>query len=207
MNYLAHIYLAEPTPEAQLGALLGDFKGAHCKPDRNSILNREIVLHQLIDKFTDSHPAVLNAKSYFRPETRRFSGILLDIFFDHRLSCDWSKYCATELSLFIEQFYSDVQVLSDLFSPRFAEAFPKMVSEDWLGSYLEFEGVVLAAKRVSRRLTKSGELLREGINDLEQNYALISACFDTFFPELVEYSQEQHHLVCHNSQALRDLGS
>lgn len=65
------------------------------------VASREILVHRAIDAFTDSHHLVLTAKCKFRTETRRFSGILLDIFYDHLLAKNWSSYSEEGLREFM----------------------------------------------------------------------------------------------------------
>lgn len=86
MNTLAHLQLAQPRSGWIAGALLGDlWRGA---PDATwpRTLREGVVLHRRIDSFTDSHPITLRARARFEPPFRRYAGILLDLWFDHRLA-------------------------------------------------------------------------------------------------------------------------
>ena len=55
MNYLAHLYLAEDTPESIIGNLLGDFVKGSAINDYSEGIKAGIKLHRKIDLFTDSH--------------------------------------------------------------------------------------------------------------------------------------------------------
>jgi acyl carrier protein phosphodiesterase len=193
MNYLAHIYLARHSDEAMLGALLGDFVKPH-SDDRFSLeMEAEILTHRKVDAFTDSHPTVLAAKQFFDGPSRRYSGILLDVFYDHLLAKEWERYSNTDLEEFIQRFYRALRMHADVLPARLAQAAPVMIEQDWLGSYREYAGVEIAIKRISTRLSRNGELLREGLNDLREHYAQIEQGFHSFFPELIAFVETRRH--------------
>ena len=192
MNYLAHIYLASQSDDAMIGALLGDFAGAAYAVEYTPEIEREIAIHRKVDIYTDSHPVVLAAKEQFEQGRRRFAGILLDIFYDHVLIVNWAQYNlqpsdrpASEL---IARFYRALQARRAILPERLQRMLPYMVEHDWLGSYREFAGVEIAVKRVSERLSRNGELLRDGLEDVRKNYASLSAGFHEFFPDLIGYA-------------------
>ncbi len=191
MNYLAHIFLAQQSDQAMLGALLGDFVKASDTARYALPIQTDIILHRKIDSYTDSHPLVLDARRLFQPQHRRYAGILLDVFYDHVLSQHWSRYSDAPMQDLIARFYTALQAHESILPDKLQRALPYMVSQDWLGSYQDFAGVDFALRRVSQRLSKNGHLLREGIADLETHHAALSAGFLEFFPELIAYVAEQ----------------
>jgi acyl carrier protein phosphodiesterase len=190
MNYLAHIYLASQSDEAMIGALLGDFAKADYAGEYTPEIEREIAIHRKVDVYTDSHPVVLAAKELFEPGRRRFAGILLDMFYDHVLIVNWACYSERPVEELIERFYRALEDRRAMLPERLQRMLPYMVGQDWLGSYREIAGVEMAASRVSQRLSRNGELLREGLQDLRGNYAALSAGFHEFFPDLIGYAGE-----------------
>jgi acyl carrier protein phosphodiesterase len=187
MNFLAHIYLARHSDEAMLGALLGDFVKPH-SDDRYSLeMEAEILTHRKVDAFTDSHPIVLDAKGLFDGPGRRYSGILLDVFYDHLLAKHWENYSDDDLGQFIARFYGALRTNADVLPARLAQMAPVMIEQDWLGSYRQYEGVEIAVRRISTRLSKNGDQMRDGLNDLRANYAQIETGFHSFFPELIAF--------------------
>lgn len=189
LNYLAHIYLASYSDNAMLGALMGDFVKPHAGLDFPAETEAEIITHRKIDCFTDSHPIVLEAKRLFATPSRRYAGILLDVFYDHLLAKKWEHFSAEPLDDFIARFYELLsrQALANALPPRLAQAVPYMVEQDWLGSYRDFVGVKVAIDRISTRLSRKPELLRDGVADLEEHYVELSRGFDAFFPELINF--------------------
>lgn len=193
MNYLAHIYLARHSDEAMLGALLGDFVKPHTDSRFSAEMEAEIVTHRKVDSFTDSHPLVLEAKQLFAGPSRRYAGILLDVFYDHLLARDWSRYCAEPLDGFIARFYGALIRHADVLPENLAQAAPRMIEQDWLGSYVDYAGVEIAIRRISTRLSKNGDLLRDGLADLKANDAELARGFRAFFPELIDFVETRRN--------------
>ena len=108
MNWLAHVLLSDDHIEFRMGNLLADtIKGA----DRKAMpleFQRGLKQHQQIDSFTDSHPIVHKSCSRIGDGYRRFSGILVDIFYDHYLAINWKTYCAIPLKTFTTALYADI---------------------------------------------------------------------------------------------------
>lgn len=188
MNYLAHITLARHSDAAMVGAMLGDFVKANDVDNYPPEIAREIMLHRLIDSYTDSHPTVVAARELFGAGRRRYAGIVLDVFYDHMLSQDWQRYCAIPRATLIARFYDALTAHEAILPARLREMLPYLVEQDWLGGYAAFEGVAHTVARVSRRLSRNGHLLREGIDDLVLHRDAIARGFDQFFPDLVAFA-------------------
>ncbi|WP_218606543.1 ACP phosphodiesterase [Massilia sp. CF038] len=173
-----------------LGALLGDFVKPHSALAFSAEVEREIVIHRKVDAFTDSHPLVLHAKTLFPGPSRRFAGILLDVFYDHLLAANWAQYAEVPMAPFIDQFYMTLQRNIDILPPRLAQAAPYMIRQDWLGSYVQYAGVEIAIRRMSTRLSKNGDLMCAGLDDLAANYEALASGFHAFFPQLIAFTNQ-----------------
>lgn len=97
MNYLAHVFLSGPNRKVQLGNFVGDaVKGSSYKnypPD----IAKGIQLHRAIDDYTDRHPAVCEVVHRLQPEFGRYSGVLLDIYFDYLLASRFESFSGVSL--------------------------------------------------------------------------------------------------------------
>ena len=97
MNYLAHIFLSGSNRKVQLGNFVGDaVKGSSYKnypPD----IAKGIQLHRAIDDYTDHHPAVCEVVHRLQPEFGRYSGVLLDIYFDYLLASRFESFSGVSL--------------------------------------------------------------------------------------------------------------
>lgn len=191
MNYLAHLFLARHSDDAMLGALLGDFVKATLTGRYRPDIEADIRLHRRIDAYTDAHPAVKAAKQAFAAPRRRFAGILLDVFYDHVLATRWNEYSAWPLDRFIRHFYGLLQQHRAILPEKLQSLSASMIERDWLGSYRSFSGVERAVCGISARLSKNGDLLREGLIDLRAHYPLFCQGFEAFFPDLIEFVHDQ----------------
>jgi acyl carrier protein phosphodiesterase len=190
MNYLAHLFLASDKGNARLGGLLADFVRGDAKQQYSADIQFEIHVHRLIDAYTDSHYVVLNAKKLVEEKKRRYMGIVLDVFYDHKLAQNWNTYSSLSLLEFAQQIYRLLK--DDTFPlPRAVRGFaPFMIHEDWLTSYKDMQGFTRAIRRLSRRLSR-GDIMLDCISDVEENYSVFSAGFEEFFPQLIDYVKKQ----------------
>ena len=189
MNYLAHTWLARHSDDAILGGLLGDFvHGQVALLEWPQEVRQEILLHRRIDRFTDTHPAVTAVRADFG-ELRRYAGIVLDVYFDHLLARDWSRWSDTPLSAFTARVYRVLEARLDTLPSRLKRIAPHMAAEDWLGGYQQRASVDSAIRGISTRLSRNGDKLRACLPVLRAQEADAEAAFADFFPDLVAASQ------------------
>jgi len=187
MNYLAHIFLAQHSDKAMIGALLGDFVKANMVGHYPPEVEAEILMHRQVDLYTDSHRIVKDAVLQFDDSRRRYAGIVLDVFYDHLLAKNWATYSTIPITVFVQRFYDALTQHQSMLPEKLAEALPRMIEQDWLGSYRDFSGVEVAIQRISTRLSRNGHLLCDGLLDVQSHYSALSDGFDAFFPELMQF--------------------
>ncbi len=187
MNWLAHVFLSEPPIEFRLGNLLADI----VRGEERAAMGETFLLgaqrHQAIDAFTDSHPIVRRSRQRVRKEFRRFSGVFVDIFYDHLLAAEWLRYADVPLTDFTRAFYADVQSSPLVLPDRAARSLEYIVRYDLLSSYVDVEGVTQALRGVSTRLQRRWGrefALHEGVSDLIAHRNEFAQDFAQFFPEL-----------------------
>jgi acyl carrier protein phosphodiesterase len=191
LNFLAHLYLAEPTPLGLLGGLMGDFVKGPVEGRYPHALARSLVQHRRIDTFTDSHPVVRGSRGRVSPRYRRFAGVLTDMFFDHFLARHWQDYADEPLDAFTARVYRLLDEHHAMLPERLQRIAPYMARGDWLGSYAELESIEEAIDRMGNRL-KRGNLLAGGGAELRVQYAAFEGDFRAFFPELVDFARALH---------------
>lgn len=188
MNYLAHVYLARHDDDAMVGALLGDFVFGSSGPDAwPEPMRGEILRHRRIDRFTDAHPAVAAVRARFPDGRRRYAGIALDVYFDHRLARDWARWSDEPLAAFTARFYAALLRHRPRLPERLRGLAPMMAAHDWLGSYADREIVDRAVARIATRLSRNGDKLVACLDDLRLHEGAVDAAFDAFFPDLVAF--------------------
>ena len=186
MNYLAHLYLADNSPGSLIGGLLGDFVKGPLDNAYDDDITKGTLIHRRIDSFSDSHEKVFESKRLISPKRSRFSDIIIDVCFDHFLARSWSEYSNEELADFTRKVYVLLSKYSHILPYKLRSIIPKMIEEDWLGSYQYIEGIGQIMDRVSRRLTR-GEGMLGAVKELETNYEKVEENFKSFFPELIAY--------------------
>ena len=194
MNYLAHLFLAEENDEAKLGALLGDFVKGTIINKYTEKTEREIQIHRKIDFYTDNHSIVKDAKKLLSVEKRKYGNIILDVFYDHMLAQKWQDYSKISLENFTKQIYSILLRNIDILPDKLRDIVPIMIEQNWLTSYQEFSGFEMAIARISKRLRQEN-ILMECIVEIKTNYSSIALSFDTFFPQLIDYVDQERILL------------
>ena len=190
MNYLAHLLLAGPEPEALLGALMGDFVKGPLGEQYAPAITHALALHRKVDSFTDAHSVTAASRARVSPQRRRFAGIMVDLFYDHFLARDWAAHASEPLSAFTRRVYALLDQHEALLPERLRLIAPRMAEYDWLGSYAYVESIHAALDRMSHRLTRTNTLAGAGA-ELEANYAALEADFRAFFPDVVRFAQTQ----------------
>jgi acyl carrier protein phosphodiesterase len=188
MNYLAHLYLSDRTPDGFAGSLLGDFVSGKLAGRFSESIENEIQMHRRIDFFTDTNATVKQSKARISAKLNRYSGVLIDVFYDHFLAVDFEKYSDVSLRAFTEKAYRALERHKDLFPDAFRQRIPAIIETDLLGSYQSLDGISVALQRISGRI-KRENTLAEGISDLENNYRELKTDFEEFFPKLIDFVQ------------------
>ena len=192
MNYLAHVFLARPTPLARLGALLGDFaRGLDTDLLPEEALDA-LQEHRAIAAFVDAHPLTRSEREQFPPELRRFSGILLDVYHDHFLARHWDRFTDDPLEEVTGSLYSALRDHSSLLPPRLLEVAPRMSAQDWLGGYAELENIDRALAGISRRMRRETPLERGG-EELRRRYPDFEQLSLEMFEQLTAFVDQRRH--------------
>ena len=182
MNYLAHLVLSGGDSDLRLGNFMGDaVKGDPFKAYAAPIANG-IVLHRWIDSYADTAPEARAARAAIRPILGRFSGVGVDLLYDHFLAKNFAQlHPEIALPEFAESAQSDLcnrTVEMPARSQRFLHA---MVACDWLVEYRSREGMLSVCRsmdaRLEQRLQTTGLLHRlfeaadaAGFEDLEASF-------------------------------------
>lgn len=183
MNYLAHLLLSGPNPDWRLGGLLGDFVKGPLRGERPAAIEAGIRLHRRIDAYTDGHPAHRNAVAQLGPHWRRYAGIVLDIWFDHLLSRQWSRWHPQPLEDFCNQCWRDFRARSRYIPPR-ARAFIARAEEfELLPRYRDERVIARSLEGVGQRLRRPVPL-RDTLPQLVAAEAVLQQDFNKLFADL-----------------------
>ncbi|MBK7946372.1 MAG: DUF479 domain-containing protein [Flavobacteriales bacterium] len=93
-----------------------------------------------------------------RVHAGRYAPVVMDLFFDHLLARDWSRWHGEPLPSFAARMYDLLQVHEHLMPDRTRQMLPFMVSGDWLNSYASLEGLGRALGGLSRRVAAGADM-------------------------------------------------
>ena len=188
MNYLAHSFLSfsnEPV-------LYGQFIADDIKGNKWQLLDKEvqtgILLHRFIDDYTDTHPLLLELKKKMHPTLGKFSGVVLDVLFDHVLSLRWQDYSDSPREKWIQSTYDQLQKRQQEMTDKRRFIIEKMIEHDWMNMYLTPEGTSQILNQMARRIPFANPM-----NDSFKVYFTyekdIISTFDEFFPQILSATQ------------------
>jgi acyl carrier protein phosphodiesterase len=193
VNWLAHALLSELHVEFRLGNLLADLVKGRDRDGMPPAFLRGTACHQAIDTFTDSHPIVHRSRARISEEYGHLTGILVDIFYDYFLACDWDRYCPLPLETFARTLYADIRACPLVLEGEARAAIDRMLATDTLGSYRQLDGITGALWRVSQRLTERlGRPfdLQPALAELTGHRDGLGEDFADFFPQLQDHVAE-----------------
>jgi acyl carrier protein phosphodiesterase len=195
LNYLAHLCLADGSPDSIAGNFLGDFVKGRPEGRFPPAVVRGIRLHRAIDRFTDDHPIVRHAVDRIAPERRRFAGIAVDMAFDHFLARNWAETDPAGFAAIRRHAYAVLYARRDELPERLRAILPHLSGDDWLNSYAHFDGIAYALERMSRRLRRPNALAATA-DDLARHYDALEADFHAYWPEARAFAAaEQRRLA------------
>lgn len=194
MNYLAHACLSFNDPEILIGNMISDFVKGKKKFDYPLGIQAGIMLHRVIDSFTDEHPATKEAKEYFRSHYRLYSGAFIDVVYDHFLATDLTEFSDPSLLEFSERVYAVLEKNKQWLPERFAGMFPYMRSQNWLYNYRTLQGTEKSFGGLVRRSAylEESETASKLFND---HYQPLLACYRQFWQEVKPFAQKQYQLL------------
>jgi acyl carrier protein phosphodiesterase len=193
MNYLAHLYLAEPTPASLVGNLVADFVKGRYLDHLDPGVASGVRLHRQVDSFTDRHPVVQRSIGRISSNWGWFSGILIDVYYDHILATTWMEWTDEPLRAFVDRIHRCLSENAGLAPAEGQVMIHKLIETDRLFSYVTADGIHEALYRLSRRIRERipGRIvqLELAMPELKAKYGELVEDFRIFFPELVRHAQ------------------
>ena len=186
MSYLAHLLLSGNDNELLIGNFIGDAVKGNAFLNYSPRIAMGIKMHRAIDSFTDNHKIVLQGKARLYPRHHKFSGILVDLFYDYFLCKNWLKFSEEPLETFINDKYQILEKNIKFMPPLSQMIFHKMVEDDWLTSYQNVSGISKALNGLSKR-TKFENNMRNASSDLLLHENLYNTEFNCFFPQIIDF--------------------
>ncbi len=188
MNFLAHIYLSGEDELVTIGNFMADgIRGKQYKKYPEKI-QTGILLHRAIDTYTDAHPTVRRSTKRLHKNYSHYSGIIVDILYDHFLAKNWKVYSGIPLADYVDRFYDSLEEHFELLPVRIQKMMPYMIADNWLLSYASIDGIAKVLEGMNRR-TKNKSKMNNAVNELAEYYQEFEEEFTMFFNDLIDYSQ------------------
>lgn len=187
MNLLAHIFLSGDDQELLIGNFIGDHVKGNKKFDYPDGIRRGIELHRAIDHFTDTHPITAQGRKYLYERHSKYSGVVLDLFYDHFLAANFNDFSKVPLEKFTREKYALLNLSQHWFPEKVKHFYPFMVERDWLTGYATIDGIGRTLTGLSRRVSFENRM-HEATADLVQFYEPLEKDFKLFFPELIRFT-------------------
>ena len=184
MNYLAHIYLSGTNDLLKIGNFMADSIKGHDYEKFDSEIKKGILLHRHIDSFTDMHPIYRQSKHRLHEKYGHYSGVIMDILYDHFLAKNWSKYSDEKLEDYANDFYQLLQDNYDILTERIKGMMPYMIARNWFVSYATIAGLEMILFQMDYK-TKHRANMQEAIVELQDFYTEFESEFFLFFEELI----------------------
>lgn len=183
MNFLAHLYLSGDDDFIKIGNFMAD--GIRGKEYLNypEKVQKGILLHRAIDTYTDNHAIFRQGKHRLHEKYHHYSGVLMDMYYDHFLAKNWLNYHHLPLENYADSFYELLKSNEKMLSPRTLKMLPSMSKYNWLVQYASLDGLKNILTQMDYR-TKNQSGMQNGLDDLLNDYENYQNEFTLFFEEM-----------------------
>lgn len=183
MNYLAHFYLSGNNKQLMLGNYMGDFIKASEVEALPSEIKKGVMLHRFIDEYTDNHQEVLKSKELVRPYFKKYSPVVIDIFYDHFLALNWEKYHSDKLEDFAKKVYDLLESNIDLLPKKSLRFLQYLTQNNMLVNYKSIDGMEKVFQGMSYRASFNSGMEKAHVI-LQKHFVELESHFTSFFPDL-----------------------
>lgn len=190
MNFLAHIYLSGEKEAVKVGNFMADSIRGKKYMDYSPELQQGILLHRFIDTYTDAHPVFRQSTKRLHKNYSHYSGVIVDIYYDHFLARYWSEYHQEPLLEYTHDFFETLHRYYDILPLQVKKLMPYLIADNWLYNYSNLDGIARVLAGMNRR-TGNRVGMNEAIDDLRLHYDAFEQEFRTFFSELQKASHQK----------------
>lgn len=180
MNYLAHSILSFTNGQL-VGNMIADFIKNKDRENFPLEIQEGIKLHRAIDTFTDSHPAVSEAKKIFSPLVRLYSGAFVDVAFDYYVA---RLYSEEELKLHSARTYKILWENEKWLPENYKRMLVRMEQDDWLTKYRSDQGIKFSMQNVLHK-AKYLDIDLSVFDIFLENKNELQVYFNEFFPSII----------------------
>jgi acyl carrier protein phosphodiesterase len=194
LNYLAHSFLSYQKTDLIIGNFIADsIQGNRFEGLTEGII-KGITLHRKIDVFTDSHPIFLTSKHRFSKDFDKYSGVIMDIFYDHFLAKNFHLYSSITLQQHADGIYDLLKINYEYLPEPAKRFYGYMTERNILFHYSSLKGIETVLTHLSNRIRNRFEL-QLAVPLLEKAYTEIEEEFFIFFDDLQAFCKLQPEVI------------
>ncbi|PLW91905.1 MAG: DUF479 domain-containing protein [Marinilabiliales bacterium] len=187
MNYLMHYMLSGDDEDIIIGNYIADhIRGAATINALPNSIKKGILLHRVIDRYSDMHPAVKNSVSLLLPHLYHYAHVSVDIIYDHFLVKHWQKFCKKPLEQRMTEFYSLLEERFETLPIKSQKITRKLIDNDWFRMYETLEGMQKVFNGMSKRASFKSNM-EYTVNYLKQYYNEFDKDFLLFTHDMVRF--------------------
>ena len=186
MNYLAHFYLSDYTENLIIGNYIADDVKGKMYLDYPLEIQKGILLHRKIDDFTDNHDTVLNSKNLIRYHQKKYTPVVMDVFYDYFLAKNWKTHSNDDLKGFTTYVYKTLFKNLKHLPLKSQMRLSFMAKSNWLYNYRKIEGIQRALTGLSKR-TNYINNMSDAHLILKKEEENLANDFNRFFPDLKNF--------------------
>ena len=183
MNYLGHLVLSGNNEEVLFGNFIGDAIKGNAYLDWPDNIQKGILLHRLIDDFTDNNHYYLKGKRRFYKDYPKMGGVINDIVYDFLL---WQYYIDNgipSLKKDINRFHTILEKHREDMPKKIKFMYVYMKRDNWLLNYKYEWGIKKALKGIGKRINYSNNL-DQSFNIVHENLEDFKNEFQLFYSEI-----------------------
>jgi len=170
MNYLLHLYLSDGSDEGLLGSLMGDFIKGPIDESFPSPLRQGILEHRRLDAFAHTNASFRASKQRLDRNFGHCRSVMIDIFYDYILACEWHDHHPQRLEDFSQHVYRLLEDRFNLLPPGLRRIAPRMIEHNWLVGYRDPRVIARVLHHLSQRLSRPPRPLDQGLPQLQIHY-------------------------------------
>ena len=177
----------------KVGNFIGDYIKGKKYQNFHEEIQKGILLHRSIDHFTDRHSIVVESSKRLKKGYGRYSGVVVDLIYDHFLARNWSNYHTQDISKFVTKTH-EILIKNYLILPKRVKLFlPFLIQSRRLESYANIEGLQTALDIMARRTSLPNQS-EYAIETLLVHYNEFESEFEFFIKEIVEFVKTKHDI-------------
>lgn len=188
MNLLAHALLSGTRRGMIAGGTLADWIKGPLDDALPAEPREGIRLHRAIDTFTDAHPLPTRSRERLKERWGRYSGIIVDVAYDHFLASGWDRFGSGPLPEFVEGVHTALKTWAPRLPAPAPEVVERLIAQEWLIEMQSREGLEATLRRISRRMRRPVPLA-EASGDIRSQEAGLASDFAGFFPQVRRFAE------------------